>query len=233
MSGLPGLRRTQAARIGEGEAFLSSLAVPGLAQYRLGSRRWLLYAGVEALSAFLYAARRSDAGEARRRYRDLAWDAARRDLNQGPRRDGDFSYYEALSNWGASGAWDADPSRPGIQPETDLATYNGSVWGLAAALYNVDAGAPGDSPGFTRALEYYRERGYAPPYLWDWGAGSERERFSRLIGRSDRLFSQARRALWMVIVNHVASALDGFVSARLAALPGDDGLHLVLFAQTR
>ena len=230
-AGAPRFRPTQ--DVGEGEAFLSSLAAPGLAQYRLGSRRWLLYASVELLSAFLYASRRSDAESARRDYRDLAWNAARSGLSRGVRRDGDFAYYETLSNWDASGAWDADPSRPGIQPETDLTTYNGSVWALAFALYDLDAATPGASPDYARALEYYQEHGYAPPFLWHWGAGDQRERFSRLVGRSDRLFGEARRALWIVVVNHVASALDGFVSVRLATLPADRGLEIVVSARTR
>lgn len=231
--GATGFRPAQAARIGEGEAFLSSLAAPGLAQYRLGSRRWLFYAGVETLAALLYVSRRSDARGERRAYRDLAWTAARTGASLGARRDGDFAYYEALSNWTASGAWDADPSRPGIQPETDPSTYNGSVWALAAALYDLDAAAARDSPRFGRALEYYQEHGYASPFLWDWGEGSERERFSRLVERSDRLFGQARRALWIVVANHVASALDGFVSVRLAALPGGRALRIVVSARAR
>lgn len=218
--------------LGEGEAFLSSLVVPGLAQYRMGSRRWIAYAGVEALAVVAHAVRRSEAREARRDYRDLAWNGARRGVGQGARRDAGFEYYEAMAHWGASGAWDAEPARPGLQPETDPATFNGSVWALAAALHGVSGAGQDPSPGFERALDYYRERAHGPEFLWDWRGSAERERFAGLIGRSDRLFGAARRALWIVVANHLASALDGFVSARLAALP-DRRLGIVVAARVR
>ncbi len=218
--------------IGEGDAFLSSLVVPGLAQYRLGSRRWIAYAGAEVLFAAAYGARRSEARDARRGYRDLAWNAARRGVGRGDRLDGGFEYYEAMAHWSASGAWDGDSSRPGLQPETDPATYNGWIWALATALHEVSLDDGEQSPGFERALDYYRRRAQRPQFLWAWRGPDERRRFARLIGRSDRLFGEARRALWIVLANHVASALDGFVAARIAALPGGR-LGVVVAARTR
>lgn len=219
--------------IGEGEAFLSSLVLPGLAQYRLGSRRWIAYAVAEGVSAVAYGVRRREAADARGAYRDLAWDAARRNVvGGGARRDGGFEYYEAMAHWDASGAWDADPRRGGVQPETDPATHNGSIWVLAAALHDVSGDAPEQSPGFERALDYYRRHAHGPAFLWDWRGTGERARFAGLIRRSDSLFGQARRALWIVLANHLASALDGFVSTRLAALP-DRSLGIVVSAPVR
>lgn len=219
--------------IGEGEAFLSSLVLPGLAQYRLGSRRWIAYAVAEGVFAVAYGVRQRQAADARGAYRDLAWDAARKDVvGRGSRRDGGFEYYEAMAHWDASGAWDADPRRGGVQPETDPATHNGSIWALAAALHDVSGDAPEQSPGFERALDYYRRHAHGPAFLWDWRGTGERTRFAGLIRRSDSLFGQARRALWIVLANHLASALDGFVSARLAALP-DRGLGIVISAPVR
>jgi len=223
----------QGGPIGEGEAFLSSLVLPGLAQYRLGSRRWIAYAVAEGMFAVAYGVRRREAVDARGAYRDLAWDAARKDVaGGGARRDGGFEYYEAMAHWDASGAWDADPRRGGVQPETDPATRNGSIWALAAALHDVSGDAPEQSPGFERALDYYRRHAYGPAFLWDWRGTGERTRFAGLIRRSDSLFGQARRALWIVLANHLASALDGFASARLAALP-DRGLGIVVSAPGR
>ena len=206
--------------LGQGEAFLSSLVVPGLAQYRQGNRRWIAYAGIEVLFAAWYVDARGDARGMRTAYRDFAWTRARLGVSSQPRREGDFEYYERLSQWVASGAWDADPLRDGVQPESDPATYNGSVWALAAEIYNVDLADPERSAGYPRALEHYRMRGYGPDLLWAWRPGSgDRDRLRTMISDSDRLARDARRALWTIVANHLLSAIDGFITARLAVAP--------------
>lgn len=214
---------------GEGRAFVYSLAVPGLAQYHQGNRRWLLYAGTEILSAFLYLDARSGARNTRTVYRDFAWTRARQGVSAEPRRDGDFEYYETLSHWIASGAWDSDPARAGLQPESDRGTYNGWVWGLATEIFNVDALDPEASPGYGRALDYYRDRGYGPSLLWVWqGGAADQNDFRALIADSDRLAADARRALWILTANHLFSAIDGFITARLAATGPSRELGLVV-----
>lgn len=215
--------------LGEGEAFLNSLVVPGLAQYRQRQRRWIAYAGVEVLSAVLYLGARADALGLRDEYRTFAWSAARSGFSTEPRRDGNFEYYERLTRWRTSGRWDSDPVLEGLQPESDPATYNGSVWALAMEIYNLDAAAPQGSPAYARALEYYRENGYGPPFLWTWREGSgDQRRFAGLITTSDSRFRDARLALGVLVANHVFSALDGFITARLRALPDVDGVALTL-----
>lgn len=215
--------------LGEGEAFLNSLVVPGLAQYRQRQRRWIAYAGVEVLSAVLYLGARADALGLRDEYRTFAWSAARAGFSTEPRRDGDFEYYERLTRWRTSGRWDSDPALEGLQPENDPATYNGSVWALAMDIYNLDAAAPHGSPAYARALDYYRENGYGPSFLWTWREGSgDQRRFAGLITSSDSRFRDARLALGVLVANHVFSALDGFITARLRALPDVDGVALTL-----
>lgn len=206
-----------AAGPSQGRAFLSSLLVPGLGQYQQGRRRWLLYAGLEVTAAALYLDRRGDGRSLRRRYRDLAWDVARQSLSEGPRADGDFVYYETLSKWSRSGAWDIDPALPDVQPETDAGTYNGSIWSLASQIFDLDPGDPESSPGYGRALAYYMERGYGPAFLWDWSSSpGSRDAFTDLIDESDGRFRAARQAVGMLIANHLLSALDGLITARLA-----------------
>lgn len=213
---------------GEGEAFVYSLVVPGLSQYRQGNRRWLLYAGTELLSALLYLDARADSRSHRSSYRDFAWSRARLGISSQPRMDGSFEYYETLSQWNSSGVWDADPARAGLQPESDPGTYNGWIWGLARDVFNVGTSDPEESPGYGRALEYYRERGYGPPFLWEWRrSGADREAYRALISESDRRAADARRALWMLTANHLFSAIDGFITARLAAMPPNGRLGLV------
>ena len=229
-AGLAGAGFSGSARtIGQGEAFLSSLLLPGLAQYRQGQRRWIAYAGIEVLFAALYLDARTDTRDLRNAYRDFAWTMARFGISAQPRRDGDFEYYERLSKWAASGAWDADPLRDGLQPEPDPATYNGSVWALAGEIYNLDASNPERSPGYARALEYYRLRGYGPSLLWQWDANSgDRDEFRAMVTDTDRRARDARLALWVVTANHLLSAIDGFITARLAALPPEGALGLVV-----
>lgn len=215
--------------IGQGEAFLSSLLLPGLSQYRQGQRRWIAYAGMEVLFAALYVDARVDTRDLRNAYRDFAWTRARLEISAQPRRDGDFEYYERLSKWTASGAWDADPVSDGLQPESDPATYNGSVWALAGEIYNLDPSNPERSPGYARAVEYYRQLGYGPSLLWQWDANSgDRDEFRAMITDSDRRARDARLALWIVTANHLLSAIDGFITARLAAVPPTGGLGLVV-----
>lgn len=220
--------------VGHGEAFVASLLLPGLSQYRQGNHRWIAYAGIEVLFAVRYLNARADTRELRTAYRDFAWTKARLGVSARPRRDGDFEYYERLSRWAASGAWDADPRRDGLQPESDPATYNGSVWALAGEIFNVDPSNPEGSSGYPRALEYYRERGYGPPLLWEWrGGGGDRDVFRGMIEDSDRRARDARLALWIVLGNHLLSAIDGFVTARLAVSPSAVSPALVVTMPVR
>lgn len=212
----------------EGRAFFSSLLVPGLGQYQQRRRRWLLYAGVEVTAAVLYVDRRGDGRSLRRRYRNLAWDVARDGLSEGPRVDGNFVYYETLSKWARSGAWDADPDAADLQPETDPDTFNGSIWALASQIFDLDPADPEGSPGYQNALDYYGERGYGPAYLWDWGGSpGSRETFGALIEESDSRFRAARQAVGILIANHLLSALDGLITARLARRT-DAGTELLI-----
>ncbi len=223
-----------AGPIGQGEAFLSSLLVPGLSQYRQGNHRWIAYAGVEVLFLARYLDARADTRDLRAAYRDFAWTRARHGISGPPRQDGNFEYYERLSKWTASGAWDANPLRDGLQPESNPATYNGSVWALAGEIYNLDPSSPEQSPGYARALQYYRERGYGPALLWEWQAGSgDQDEFRTMITRSDRRARDTRLAFWIVAANHLLSAVDGFITARLTPVPPTGAVGLAVTIPVR
>lgn len=190
-----------------------SLVLPGAGQHVLGQRRKWLYLALEVGGWAFFLERRHGGAEYRDRYRDFAWSNAR--FQSGGRVDGDFGYYETLTHWTRSGAFDRDGGTPGVQPELDPATYNGSVWDLAASLFL--AGGPGASesdPGYPSALAYYLGRAYGPELLWDWttALGAQAE-FSRLVDMSDDRFRQATTLLGVVIANHLLSAVDAYVSA--------------------
>jgi len=196
-----------------------SLALPGAGQHVLGQKRKWAYAALEVVGWAVFLERRSAGNDYRERYRDYAWDYGR--IQSGSRVDGDFDYYETLSKWTASGAFDADASLAGIQPEMDASTYNGSIWSLAKQIYIPGGGpVPENDPAYQSALAYYVLRAYGPQFLWDWsGVSGGKDEFGSLIEATDDRFRQATTAIGVVIANHLISAGDAFLSSRGRALP--------------
>lgn len=200
-----------------------SLAVPGWGQKALGQRRAVAYAVVEAALWALWVDRRGRGSDLRAEYRDLAWRTAR--IQVGERRDGTWAYYETLSTWARSGAFDRDGSEPGIQPEEDPATFNGSIWSLAKGIHFGGGTPPPGDPRWEAALTWYRARAYADGFLWDWrGREGDLAEFRLLIRRSDDRFREATGAMGAVLANHLLSGADAFVSARI---PGSAELRLL------
>lgn len=196
-----------------------SLALPGVGQHVLGQRRKWIYAAIEVVGWAAFLERRSAGGEYRDRYRDFAWEQGR--VQTGSRMDGDFDYYETLSKWASSGAFDTDAGLSGVQPEMDTATYNGSIWSLASQIFIPGGGpVPETDPAFQSALGYYMERAYGTEFLWDWSTSpGGRQELAGLIEASDDRFRQATTALGMVIANHLASAVDAYLSTRGRGVP--------------
>lgn len=195
-------------------AFTRSLFVPGLAQRSLGQRRWIAYAALEVAAVWYYLDRRSAAKGVEGQYRDLAWSVARSAVDPAqPRQDREFSYYETMGEWERSGAFDVAED-PGLQPEGDPTTFNGSIWGLAQQIFL--GGEQPSAEARRRAMDYYRARAYGSAFLWDWtNRPQEMALFNDLIMRSDQRFAQATNALGVLLANHLLSGLDGFVSARV------------------
>lgn len=199
-------------------AFLASAALPGAGQYLLGNDRWIAYGAVEVWAALSWYHQRRTARSLAERYRDVAWQVARR-ISTGERRDTVFEYYEAMAHYRTSGAFDLEPNSPGVQPEVERGTYNGDLWALALGLYGATA-APG-TPGYERALDYYLDRAIPPGYAWAWGGGLEQQVFVDLIAESDAAFRAASRYIGVILANHIASAVDALVTARLRQLGAD------------
>jgi hypothetical protein len=215
----PPLRAPQATSTAPALAAGASVLLPGVGQHLLGSDRKWIYLAVEAIGWTAWASRRSAGADFRDRYRDFAWNRAR--IQSGPRVDADFHYYETLTKWLRSGAFDADPGVPGVQPEQDAATFNGSIWRLAAQIH-LPGGTqtPPDDPQYVRALEYYEARAYGTELLWDWtGTGDAQATYAGLIEGSDRRFRQATNVLGALFANHLVSAIDALVTARGLRVP--------------
>ena len=191
---------------------LLSLALPGLGQHRQDKSRKWIFAGLEVVAWSVYLERRSAGGASRNDYRDFAWEQGR--LQAGTRVDGDFEYYETLSKWTRSGAFDRDAVSSGLQPEEDPATFNGTIWVRAQGIFLGGDGQPGD-PGFAEAVEYYEARAYQAEFLWDWSRSpTDRARLGELISENDSRFRQATTAVGIVMANHLVSAVDAFLGSR-------------------
>jgi hypothetical protein len=141
--------------------------------------------------------------------------------------DGDFSYYERLSVWRRSGAFDTEADTPGVQPETDPSTFNGTVWRRALGIFSVGGEEGPGSPGFDAAVAYYETTAYAEPFLWDWTGDLEaQDRYAGWIRQSDERFRQATWALGLLFANHLISAVDAWVSspASVSLAPASGGV---------
>ena len=217
-------------------AFLYSGMLPGLGQRRLEQRRWVGFIALELIGwGFLWERQRTGR-DFRTRYRDLAWFVARRGTSV-ERMDGDFEYYEALGQYRASGSHDSDPFMGGVQPEPDTTTFNGSLWSLANEIFLVpgEQGVPGPgSPEYDQAIEYYINRSIGLDFYWDWnGDDVNRAEYDRLIRRSDAALRQMTTVVGVIIANHLASAFDAFITARLRAADSKAEVRLLAAPEGR
>jgi hypothetical protein len=199
---------------------------------------------VEGAAWIVFGAKRWSATQERGQYRDLAWGTAR--SFNGPRVDGGFAYFETIGKLLVSGAFDTDPSAPGIQPEMDPSTFNGQAWVLATEIHfppGVNP-VPGDAE-YEAALVDYQDRAYDERFEWSWaGQPAALTDYKDMIDSSDASVRRASQFLGVVIANHLLSAAEAFVTARIQEsesrtevqirlLPPDDRNRLGLVLQVR
>jgi len=148
----------------------------------------------------------------------LAWDVARR-VSTGPRTEGTWEYYEALTKYHSSGAYDSNPTLVGVQPEENPETFNGSIWGLAQDIYlpeNQEGPPDPTSESYQQAYQYYMNRAYGPNFAWNWGTSDlHQEEYEELIRASDEDLRGSTTMLGVIFANHLLSAVDALVSGRL------------------
>ncbi len=203
-----------------GIALAASAILPGAGQFYLKEERWVPYLAMEAWSWISYSNQKSRGRSLEQRYRDLAWDVARRVCGC-ERRDTAFSYYEAMKDFDESGFFDLDTLTQGIQPDTNHLHFNGQQWQRAKALYLGGQDAPPGTAPHDSALAYYRRNAIPSHYRWTWGESDlEQNAFGRLIQESDDALRGATRALGVILANHVVSAIDALITARLHAVRG-------------
>jgi hypothetical protein len=199
----------------------ASLLLPGSGQLLAHQDRGAVYLAAEVYLVSRFLQLDHEAMREAQRFQNLAFDVARRSF--GPiRRDTIFEYYEQMERFAESGAYDADPGAAFV-PERDPGTYNGSVWFLARRTFWEDPNVAPDptSPQYWKALQFYQARAVGPNFQWSWRDHSlEHEVFRDYIKRSDNAFRRAQNQIGLVLANHVLSAVDALISARLSAAAG-------------
>jgi hypothetical protein len=224
----PDFQAAEAKEPEPGKASLLSALVPGGGQWLMGRERWIPFAAVEVWAWSQFLQRRNEGRELQSRYRELAWLVARR-VSAGTRTEAGWDYYEALSKFQSSGAYDMDPQSPGIQPETNPETFNGSIWVLARALFLPEGPeAPVDeaSESYENAIRYYQSRAYRPDLAWNWGGSQlHRQEYADLIRASDENLRRSTTMIGVILANHLLSAVDALVTGRLGLL-GEEQRHV-------
>ena len=209
---------------------LASLVLPGTGQALSGQDRAAVYGAVEIYVLSRYIQLQHDANLNAERYHQLAFAVAQRGFAS-VRRDTIFEYYETMEKFTASGRFNTGAG-PGLNPETDPTTYNGSVWLLARRTYWADPNVPPppNSPQYQAALSFYVQHAVGPAYQWTWQSASlQQQTFRDLIRTSDNGYRNAQGVLGLLLANHVVSALDALISNRLTtATHRTTSLHTVI-----
>jgi hypothetical protein len=200
---------------------LASLLLPGTGQLLAHQDRGAVYLAAEVYLVSRFLQLDHEAMLEARRFQNLAFDVARRSYLP-VRRDTIFEYYEQMERFAESGSYDGDPG-PTFVPETDPQTYNGAVWLLARRTFWENPGVSPDptSPEYWRAVQFYQARAVGPNFQWSWRDHSlEHEVFRDYIKRSDTAFRRAQNQIGLLLANHVLSAVDALISARMSAAAG-------------
>ncbi|MGD0484796.1 MAG: hypothetical protein ABSB58_09135 [Gemmatimonadales bacterium] len=195
---------------------IASLLVPGSGQLLAGRPRGVVYLAAEVWLLARAVALRHDSRTESAFFRSLAYTVARRRYGY-ERVDGPWPYYEEMGKYIESGVLDSNPTGA-FSPETDTTTYNGHLWQLARRTFfeNPDSTPDPSSPSYTAALRFYQARGVSDVYRWSWrNARLEQDVYRASIRASDDAYRAATNYLGGVLLNHLLSAVDAFIAARI------------------
>ena len=196
---------------------LASAVLPGSGQLIAGKDRGALYLVTEVFLGARFLAKQREGQRQADEFRSLALLVARRKFAPAA-RDTSFGYFEEMASFIESGDFDTDPGPAFVPPRNEF-SFNGHIWRLARETFfqKPDSFPNPDAEEYQRALEFYRNRAVGPNFLWSWrGAALEHDLFRQSIRASDRAFQAATQHLGAMLANHLLSAVDAFVSQRLA-----------------
>jgi hypothetical protein len=201
-----------------------SALVPGLGQGLLRQQRGIVYLAAEGYLILRALGAQRDARRERDAYREIARTVARAGFGA-DRPDASWEYYERLQHVLESGAFNTTPGAA-LSPETDPATFNGSIWRLARETFWRDPDvAPDPTSGeYQRALAFYERRAVGESFRWSWrDAQLEQDLYRQTIDRSNDASRQARQMVGLLLANHALSLVDAYVSVRLRVFGDTDG----------
>ncbi len=201
-----------------------SALVPGMGQGLLRQQRGIVYLVAEGYLILRALGSQRDARRERDAYREIARTVARESFGE-DRPDAAWEYYERLQYVLESGAFNRTPGAA-LSPETDPATFNGSIWRLARETFWRDpdvAPDPGSSE-YQSALAFYERRAVGESFRWSWrDAQLEQDLYRQTIDRSNDASRQARQMVGLLLANHALSLVDAYVSVRLRVFGETDG----------
>lgn len=213
---------------------IASLLVPGTGQLLGGRSRGAVYLVAEALLITRALTLNSEGRRDQERYRELATVVARAPFDP-VLQDTVFEYFEQMGRWVESGPYDTDAG-PLLVPPEDERTYNGQIWALAKTTFfaDPDNAPPTDSPEYQRAMAFYAARAVGPNFRWSWrNAGLDQDLYVQTIRASDEAFRGATTTLGILLVNHLLSAVDAFITERLTGSGHPVGLRTGLWTAGR
>ena len=196
---------------------LASLVIPGSGQLLARRDHGIVYLVTEVWFVARAIAWSQQGRQLRSQFQTLAFDVARQAFTP-TRVEGPWDYYETMSHFVESGAFNTAAAPGAFAPETDTLTFNGAMWLLARRNYfeNPDSiPAPSDSR-YQSALAFYRRRAFGDAFRWSWrDARIEMDVYRHAIHDSDNAYRSATNYLGAIVANHLVSFVDAFIMARL------------------
>jgi len=190
---------------------LMSAILPGSGQYVLGDDRSVVYAAIELLGWVKYAKDSREKAQQEGAFRDIARRIARANFST-TLPDGDWTYYEAMRDWLASGEYSL--SGTDLVPETDPNTFNGYTWLVAQSTTSSRA----------QALIVYAQKAAHPDFRWSWvNAQLQFDIYKRTTENRNDAAHAMTQDLTIIGLNHVISLVDAFATFRLQVRPQADG----------
>jgi len=201
-----------------------SALVPGLGQGLLRQQRGIVYLAAEGYLILRTLGAQRDARRERDAYRELARTVARAGFGT-DRPDAAWEYYERLQYVLESGVFNRTPGAA-LTPESDPATFNGSIWRLARETFwrDPEVTPPPTSPEYQRAIAFYERRAVGEAFRWSWrDAQLEQDLYRQTIERSNDASRQAGQLIGLLLANHALSLVDAYVSVRLRVFGDTEG----------
>jgi len=196
---------------------LASLIIPGSGQLLAHRDRGLVYLAADVWFVARALAWSQQGRQLRSQFETLAFEVAREPFTS-TRVDGPWDYYETMSRFVESGAYNKSTVAGTLVPQTDTLTFNGAMWLLARRNYfsNPDSIPAPSDPRYQAALAFYRQRAFGDAFRWSWkDARLEMDVYRQAIRDSDNGYRAATNYLGAILANHLASFIDAFIMTRL------------------